>query len=181
MALGPSRWSLALGVCGVRRYAAATSSSATSDTVDGRVARQVMNDGDAGSGKASRHAPDAPSGQHRLRQRANVRLVALQFYARLNPRHARFCWPAAADLLDVQEALCQALSLEDMLDADGGDERYCLAFLKALIGRLEQATGQVTRDAVGKEDVQVDDVVRVLAAVDRLKAHTLSWRAHVLR
>lgn len=67
---------------------------------------------------------------------AVLRLVALQYYARIPPRMKDFVWPNGEDLLEVQKngVLVQALDLEA-----AGDETYKKPFVKELLHRMELA------------------------------------------
>lgn len=69
------------------------------------------------------------------------RLVALQYFARLPPRGARFQWPPPSSLLAIQDVLVNDLALGKGDDghAAAGDVRYKKTFCKELIARLESA------------------------------------------
>lgn len=72
-------------------------------------------------------------------QLATRRLIALQYYARLPPRVARFQWPSLPSLLGIQDHLVEDLCLyQDRLD--GID--YKLSFLKHLFTLLQTAVDQ---------------------------------------
>lgn len=60
------------------------------------------------------------------------RLLCMQYYARLAPRHVLFRWPPSAILIDIQNEL-----LEDLQLKKSGEEPYRRSFLKELLKRLE--------------------------------------------
>jgi hypothetical protein len=89
------------------------------------------------------------------------RLVALQFYAQIAPRSARFQWPVPADLLEVQSFLLDDLSLH-RFQSEEASASYTRTFLKELIARLEAALGTSgDAEAVSMVDSSLKDALRV--------------------
>lgn len=72
------------------------------------------------------------------------RRLALQFFARLAPRHTLFRWPESAALLAIQDHLYDDLEL-----GQDGEESYKQLFLKELLRRLEgEVEARQTEDEV---------------------------------